>query len=94
VRYLEIVDFVVGDRVKFGAYEIWERGGEETSPQFSSLYADKDTDDGPPIHARDDHLDDLDVTIVEADLDRNEDYEVFVNLRGHHDLFLTHHSIA
>ena len=93
-RDLEIVDFAVGDRLKIGLYDVWERPSSDAAPQFDSVYAGTDADAGPPIATRDDHLGDLDVTVVEADLDRDDAYEIVVSLRGHHDLAITPHPIA
>ncbi|MDB5540942.1 MAG: hypothetical protein JWQ89_2669 [Devosia sp.] len=89
-RHMDIVDFEVGDLLRVGSYEIRETRAEEPVPQFDSLYADTGQDDAPPIKTRDDHVDDFDVTIIEADLDRDGTYEVYVSLRGLHDLHVEH----
>jgi hypothetical protein len=59
-------------------------------PQFDNIYVDAGQDEGPPIKTRDDHVDDFEVTIVEADLDRDGIYEIYVGLRGLHDLHVEH----
>lgn len=82
----EILDFVVGDRIRVADYDISrqaERSEEERFEDFYDAIEDGDTPD-LPIRVRHARYDDQDHTIIEADLDRNDVYEISIIVDGLH----------
>jgi Ca2+-binding RTX toxin-like protein len=80
----EILDFVVGDRVHVANYEISRKAAALEEERFEELY--KDIDEGfegsLPIRVTHAFYDDMDHTIIEADFDRDETFEVSIVLDG------------
>ena len=82
----EILDFMVGDRINIERFELFER--QSTQDMFEQRYADDGRPIEGPIRVRHDKLADLDRTIIEADLDRDDAYEISISLLGHHAMSL------
>ena len=82
----EILDFMVGDRINIERFELFE--GPSTQDMFEQRYADDGRPIEGPIRVRHDRLADLDRTIIEADLDRDDAYEISISLLGHHSMSL------
>ena len=82
----EILDFMVGDRIKIEQFQLFEE--ESTGDRFEQLYGDDGRPMEGPIRVRHDKLADLDRTIIEADLDRDDAYEISISLLGHHTMSL------
>ena len=78
----EILDFMVGDRINIERFELFE--GQLAEGRFEQLYGDDGRPMEGPIRVRHDKLADLDRTIIEADLDRDDAYEISISLLGHH----------
>jgi Ca2+-binding RTX toxin-like protein len=78
----EILDFMVGDRINIEQFELFE--AELAEGRFEQLYGDDGRPMEGPIRVRHDKLADLDRTIIEADLDRDDAYEISISLLGHH----------
>lgn len=80
----EILDFVVGDRIYVAKYEISrvdERLEEERFGQFYDAL-DDDCDSALPIRVTYAFYDDMDHTIIEADTNRDNFYEISIILEG------------
>jgi Ca2+-binding RTX toxin-like protein len=81
----EILDFLVGDRIKVKDYEISEQAEDCEEDRFSAVY---DGDDAPgealPIRVRHEYYDAMDHTFIEADLDRDAVFEFSLKLHGYH----------
>jgi hypothetical protein len=93
--HLDIVDFAVGDRIRIGEYDLREWSNSDAHPQFDDLYSQGvPAEANLPIQVREERFNDLDVTLVEGNLDRNDIYEILVSLHGHHNLTILLHSIA
>lgn len=80
----EILDFVVGDRIHLANYEISHRAERLEEERFSDVYdaLDDGFEANLPIRVTHAFYDDINHTIIEADLDRNDFYEVSITLDG------------
>ena len=81
----EILDFMVGDRVRIEAFELFEPQSQDD--RFVQLYGDGSDQEGQ-IRLRHDNLADLERTIIEADLNDDDHYEISITLIGHHSMSL------
>ncbi|MET0438732.1 MAG: hypothetical protein ABW043_14680 [Devosia sp.] len=81
-----ILDFVVGDRIHVADYEISQRAERLEEERFGDVYdaIDDGFEAGLPIRVTYAHYDDMDHTIIEADVDRNDFYEISISLDGVH----------
>ncbi|HWV22527.1 MAG TPA: cadherin-like domain-containing protein, partial [Devosia sp.] len=81
-----ILDFVVGDRIHLADYEISRRAERLEEERFGDVYdaIDDGFEAGLPIRITYAHYDDIDHTIIEADVDRNDFYEISITLDGVH----------
>ena len=81
-----ILDFVVGDRIHVADYEISRRAERLEEERFGDVYdaIDDGFEEGLPIRITYAHYDDMDHTIIEADVDRNDFYEISITLDGVH----------
>jgi Ca2+-binding RTX toxin-like protein len=81
----EILDFLVGDRIKVKDYEISEQEKDCEEDRFGAVY---DGDDAPgaalPIRVRHEYYDAMDHTFIEADLDHDDVFELSIKLHGYH----------
>jgi Ca2+-binding RTX toxin-like protein len=84
-RSVEITDFSVGDYVDILRWTLFEEGSGIVGQSLSDAM---DRDDGTVsgIRYRAAHLDGGDVTVISADLDRDDRFETTVVLDGHHTL--------
>ena len=84
----QILDFMVGDRIEMSRYEIFEDVIDSLEDRFEETYGD-DADAQPlPIRVRHEGTDELQKTLIEVDMDRDEHYEMTINLTGHHMLMI------
>ncbi len=84
----QILDFMVGDRIEMSRYEIFEDVIDSLEDRFEDTYGD-DADEQPlPIRVRHEGTDELQQTLIEVDMDRDEHYEMTINLTGHHMLMI------
>ncbi len=79
----EILDFVVGDRIRVADYDVAHRERTEEE-RFEDLYEELSPglDGGLPIRVHHERYDDMDHTVIEADLDRNDVYEISITVHG------------
>lgn len=84
----DILDFVVGDRIRVVEYEIDRDARRLEKDLFKSVYQDDDDDDwlksDLPIIVRHERTDGVDQTIIMADIDRDSVYEITINIHGIH----------
>ena len=80
----EILDFVVGDRVHVAEYELSHRAERLEEERFGEIYDElaEGFEAGLPIRVTHAYYDDMDHTIIEADVDRNDFYEISITLNG------------
>ena len=84
----QILDFMVGDRIEMSRYEIFEDVIDSLEDRFEDTYGE-DADAQPlPIRVRHEGTDELQQTLIEVDMDRDEHYEMTINLTGHHMLMI------
>ncbi|MHA6689751.1 calcium-binding protein [Devosia sp. A449] len=80
----EILDFTVGDRVRMSKYDIFEEVLDELDDRFEDIYGADIDDDDIAIRYRQDRTDEIDRTIIEVDIDRDDFYETTINIQGRH----------
>jgi Ca2+-binding RTX toxin-like protein len=85
----EITDFKYGDKVKMSHYKLFDEVFDEMEDEFESMYGDDIDDDDIPIRIRQDLVEDMRMTIIEADLNRDDVFETTVFIQGHHVLVIT-----
>ena len=80
----DILDFVVGDRIHVADYEISRRAERLEEERFEELYDELDDDgfESGLIRITYAFYDDMDHTIIEADADRDDIYEIAIALHG------------
>lgn len=80
----QILDFVVGDRVHVADYELSHRAERLEEERFGEIYDELEEgfEAGLPIRVTHAYYDDMDHTIIEADVDRNDFYEISITLDG------------
>ena len=80
----EILDFMVGDRIQVADYEISHPTARPAEDRFSDIYdaLDEGFDGSLPIKVSHAYYDDMDHTIIEADVDRDNNYEIHIALDG------------
>ena len=84
----QILDFMVGDRIEMSKYEIFEEVLDTLEERFEDAYGE-DADAQPlPIRIRHEGTDELEQTLIEVDMDRDQHYEMTINLSGHHMLMI------
>lgn len=80
----QILDFVVGDRIHLANYEISQRAEALEEERFEEFYdpAVGGFEAALPIRVTHAFYDDMDHTIIEADVDRDDNYEISIILDG------------
>ncbi|MGB3339191.1 MAG: hypothetical protein WBA73_18600 [Devosia sp.] len=80
----EILDFVVGDRIHVAEYEISRRAERLEEERFEQFYDELDDgfDSALPIRITYAFYDDMDHTLIEADANRDDVYEIAIALHG------------
>lgn len=84
----QILDFMVGDRIEMSKYEIFEEVLDTLEDRFEEAYGEDANAQPLPIRIRHEGTDDLGQTLIEVDMDRDEHYEMTINLSGHHMLMI------
>lgn len=84
----DILDFVVGDRIRVLEYELDRDAKKLENDLFKSVYQDDDNDNwlwsDLPIIVRHDRINGIDHTKIMAGVDRDDDYEITININGIH----------
>lgn len=84
----DILDFVVGDRIRVLDYEVDREARKLEKDLFKSVYQDDDDDDwlrsDLPIIVRHERSDGVDRTTIMADVDHDDVYEITINIHGIH----------
>ena len=84
----DILDFVVGDRIRVLDYEIDREAKKLEKDLFKSVYQDDDDDwlrsDLPIIVRHERTIDGIDQTIIMATVDNGNVYEITINIHGIH----------
>ncbi|TXR46286.1 calcium-binding protein, partial [Phyllobacterium endophyticum] len=84
----QILDFMVGDRIEMSRYEIFEDVIDTLEDRFEDTYGEEAGAQPLPIRVRHEGTDELQKTLIEVDMDRDEHYEMTINLTGHHMLMV------
>ncbi|MBB2687797.1 UNVERIFIED_ORG: Ca2+-binding RTX toxin-like protein [Rhizobium etli] len=80
----QILDFMVGDRIDVSKYKIFEEVMDGLEDRFEEIYGDNADAEPLPIRVRHEGTDDMSRTFVEVDMDKDQHYEMTINLTGHH----------
>jgi len=80
----EIHDFEVGDRIKVSRYDIFKHVVDTLEDHFEDIYGESVDASDLPIRIQHERSDDLWTTIIEADFDGDQTYELTINIHGDH----------
>jgi Ca2+-binding RTX toxin-like protein len=80
----QILDFMVGDRIDISKYKIFEEVLDGLEERFEDVYGEREDVQPLPIRVRHEGTDDMSRTFVEVDMDKDQHYEMTINLTGHH----------
>ena len=81
----EIIDFMVGDRVMVEHFEISGTARDAAEDLFARVYEGQSNGDAAiPIRIRYERFDDIDHTIIDVDFDLNNEFEMSIDISGHH----------
>ncbi|WP_303985364.1 calcium-binding protein [Devosia ginsengisoli] len=92
----EILDFVVGDRVHVAEYQLSSRAEQLEEERFGKIYDELEAgfEANLPVRVIHAYYDDADHTVIEADVDRNDFYEISITLRGVQLPMMIDHQVA
>ncbi|ODA65931.1 Hemolysin, plasmid [Methyloligella halotolerans] len=82
----DIFDFEVGDRIRVSRYDIFKHVVETLEDRFEDIYGDSIDEDELPIRIQHQQTDNLWTTVIEADFDGDDNYELTINIHGDHHL--------
>lgn len=100
--YHQIVGFEAGDRVRMSRYDIFEDAIDELQDTFEDIYGDEsgpgsgddNVDQVVPIRVRHEINDTVQRTYIEADFDRDDTFELSVELEGNVNLVVVNNHTA
>jgi Ca2+-binding RTX toxin-like protein len=78
----EILDFMAGDRIKVSQYEIFEEVMDSLEQRFEEVYGDAVVQEEMPILISHEHTGNVRRTLIEADLDNDDYYELAITITG------------
>jgi Ca2+-binding RTX toxin-like protein len=86
----DILDFVVGDRIKVAAFEFTMSQHDEEEDRFERYYRDREEDDVDALELRIRHTlgDEGELTVFEFDADGNFEFEMTIAVHGNHQPFV------
>ena len=84
----EILDFKVGDRIRMSKYDLFNEVLDELEDRFEDTYGDEVDDDDIPIRYRHEQADQMNRTVIEADMDNDAVWETTIVLQGRHVLLM------
>ena len=79
---------MVGDRIEMSKYRIFEEALDSLADRFEETYGEDSKVETLPIRVRHQATGDLEETLVEVDMDQDENFEMTINLSGHHLLMI------
>jgi Ca2+-binding RTX toxin-like protein len=88
----EILDFKVGDLIRMSKYDIFEEVLAEMGDQLEEIYGRTVRSDAAAIRYRHEKTDEIDRTLIEADLDRDAVFETTIEVQGRHALIIVEHA--
>ncbi|MXQ11135.1 cadherin-like domain-containing protein [Microvirga makkahensis] len=88
----EIIDFEVGDRIRMSKYDIFEEVLDQLEDKFTGVYGNKIDEDDVRIRYRHERTDEIDRTVIEADLDRDANYETTIHIDGYRAFIIVEHA--
>ncbi|CAN7347874.1 calcium-binding protein [Devosia sp. LjRoot3] len=92
----DILDFVVGDRIRVADYDISRKAARTEEERFEDFYEELDEGDREdlPIRVRYERYDDIDHSIIEADVDGDDVFEIAIRVDGIQLPFTIEHTIV
>ncbi|WP_274426885.1 calcium-binding protein [Chelativorans sp. YIM 93263] len=88
-----ILDFKVGDLIRISKYDLFEEVLDELDDRFEQIYGD-DADDNIPIRYRHEWNDEMERTVIEADLNGDDIYEISLSVHGHRELVVSEGTLS
>jgi Ca2+-binding RTX toxin-like protein len=88
----EILDFKVGDLIRMSKYDIFEEVLAEVGDRLEEIYGGEVDGDAAAIRYRHERTDEMDWTLIEADLDRDSVFETTIEIEGRHALIVVEHA--
>ena len=84
----DILDFMVGDRLKVDKYEIFEHVMDTLEDRFEDIYGDSVEQEDLPIRIRHEQTDNVRQTFIDVDFDEDDVYDMTINIAGDHVLLV------
>ncbi len=84
----DILDFMVGDRIKVSKYEIFKEVMDSLEDRFEDIYGNEVAKDDLPIRIRHEQTDNIRQTLIDVDFDQDQIYEMTINISGDHVLMV------
>ena len=78
----EILDFMAGDRIRVSSYEIFEEVMDSLEDRFEEAYGVDPDEHDLPILISHQYTGDVRRTLIEADLDNDDNYELAITIYG------------
>ena len=88
----DILDFMVGDRIKVSKYEIFKEVIETLEDRFEDIYGEAVPREDLPIRIRHEQTDAIRQTLIDVDFDHDDVYEMTINISGDHVLLVVDNS--
>ena len=85
----EILDFMIGDRIRISRYDLFEEVMDSLEDRFEDIYGDDIDDEDLPIRITNARSDHVRTTLIEADLNGDDIYELAISLNGEHQITIT-----
>ncbi|MET0941528.1 MAG: calcium-binding protein, partial [Mesorhizobium sp.] len=84
----DILDFMVGDRIKVSKYEVFEEVMDTLEDRFEDIYGEKVDKDELPIRIRHEQTDNVRQTFIDVDFDDDDVHDMTINIAGNHVLLV------
>ena len=81
---LEITDFQQGDRLRISKHDLFEEVFDELESQFEQIYGENVDEDRARLRYSEDRSEELGQKVIEADIDRDGDWETTIAVNGQH----------
>ena len=88
----DILDFMVGDRIKVSKYEIFKEVIDTLEDRFEVIYGEEVDREDLPIRIRHEQTDTIKQTLIDVDFDHDDIYEMTINISGDHVLLVVDNS--
>ena len=84
----DILDFMVGDRIKVSKYEVFKEVMDTLEDRFEDIYGQKVDKEDLPIRIRHEQTDNVRQTFIDVDFDDDDVHDMTINIAGDHVLLV------